>query len=296
MGMRLALNADTTPVAVSDRLVFKSLEQRAREARDAAFPAVNVDRSEVGLRPEKVRALLRRYSLRVASGFFQGRFYRAREEDALLQQAREQARFSRAIGQDCLFVSALVSPPERHARAGRIGPGERFALTEAEFRQMARALERLARLWRPYGITLCYHPHVATYVEAPHEIDFLMRLTDPELVKLGPDTGHLFFGGADPIEVIKKYFDRLGGLHIKDVRGRIVDQVRREGLDYRRACGCGVWTEIGCGDIDFPSLFSFLREKQWSGWVIVETDHTRLPTALESSRVSRHYLREVIGI
>ena len=294
--MRVALNADTTPLSISDRLIFKPFEARAREAAETGFGAINVDRSEAGLTPRKVRQIVDRYHLEVASGFFQGRFYRAAEEEEIFCQAAQQAEFSAALGQDCLFVSAFVSPPERHALAGRIRPGEAVSLDAGQFIRMARLLERIAALWQGYGIELCFHPHVATYVEAPHEIDRLMEATDPGLVKLGVDTGHIFFGGGDPVGMIERYYERLAALHVKDIRSQVVEEARSKSLDYRQACARGVWTELGRGDIGFPSLFALLRNKGWSGWVIVETDHTALATAAESSRMSREYLHNVIGI
>lgn len=294
--IRLALNADTTPLSISDRLVFKPLEERAAEATAAGFSAVNVDRAQAGLTPERVRQILRRHGLEVASGFFHGEFYKAEAESEIYKEAKAQAEFSQAIGQRQLFVSAFVAPPERHALAGRVRPGEPVSLSEGEFLTMARLLERIARLWLSYGLQMCFHPHAATYVEAPHEIDRLMQLTDPTLVRLGPDTGHLTLGGGDPLTFLERYFDRLGALHIKDVNPAALERVRREKLDYREACAAGVWTEIGSGAVDFPGLFKLLKDRNWAGWVIVETDHTRRETALESSRLSREYLREVIGI
>ncbi len=294
--IRLALNADTTPLRISDVLVFKSLEERAREAAESGFRAVNVDRGEDGLSPERVGEILARHSLQVASGFFHARFHLVEEEAGILGSARVQAEFSRAIGQTVLFVSSLVSPPERHAIAGRVKAGEKTSLEPGEMTQMAACLEKVARIWRDHGITLCYHPHVATYIEAPHEIEQLMEFSDPELVKLGPDTGHLLFGGSDPVQFVRHYIDRVAAIHIKDVNAEVVERARARGMDYRQACAAGVWVEIGGGDIDFPALFEVLRELQWAGWVIVETDHTQLPTALESSRESRRYLRDVIGL
>ncbi len=294
--IRLALNADTTPLWISDVLVFKSLQERAREAAESGFGAVNVDRGENGLDPARVLDILTGFDLEVASGFFHARFHLVEEEKAILHAAAEQAAFSQAIGQTVLFVSSLVSPPERQAIAGRVRPGEAVSLQSAEMTQMARCLEKVARIWADHGITLCYHPHVATYIEAPHEIDRLLELSDPALVKLGPDTGHLFFGGSDPIRFLRRYLDRVAAIHIKDVNARVVERARAEEFDYRRACAAGVWTEIGSGDIDFPAFFECLRKRQWSGWVIVETDHTQLPTALESSRASRRFLLEVIGL
>ena len=88
----------------------------------------------------------------------------------------------------------------------------------------------------------------------------------------------------------------FGAIHLKDVHRTVVEDARIEKLDYRQASARGVWTELGTGDIDFRSIFRFLQDKRWAGWVIVETDHTTFPTALESSRASRQYLREIIGV
>lgn len=294
--LKLALNPDTTPLSISDTLVFKSLEERAREAFASGFHAVNVDRNEPGLTPEKVLQIVSRFDLEVASGFFSGHLQHPSQEKQILESALEQADFSARIGQTVLFVSLFVSPPERSAVAGRVKPGTKPCLSDTEFTQVASVLNRIGKLWQGFGIRCCFHPHVATYVEAPHEIDELMRRCDPAYVQFGADTGHILYGGGDPLVVIEKYFDRLGALHLKDVRLQVLERVRREGLSYRQACALGVWTELGCGDVDLRGLFELLEREDWSGWVIVETDHTALPTALESSRHSRSFLRQAIGI
>jgi inosose dehydratase len=293
--IRLALNPDTTPLSISDTLVFKSTAQRVREAAEAGFAAVNVDEEE-GLTAEDARRILQEYRMEVASGFFHGAFYLPGEEARIYDAAKAKAEFAQALGQRFLFVSALVSPPERRAIAGRVRPDEPISLDDRQFDRMARLLERIARLWRDYDVELCYHPHAATYVEAPHEIERLMETTDASLVRLGPDTGHLLYGGADPIALVARYFSRVGAIHLKDARQAVLDRVRLEKLNYREACARGVWTELGTGDVDFAALFELLRQKAWSGWVIVETDHTQLGTALESSRVSRKYLRDTYDL
>src|SRR5262249_8862240 len=109
--IRLALNPDTTPLSISDTLVFKSTLERLREAAEAGFPAVNVD-EEDGLPAEDPRRILREYGMEAASGFFHGAFYLLEEEDHIYDAAAAKAEFARALGQHSLFVSALVSPPE----------------------------------------------------------------------------------------------------------------------------------------------------------------------------------------
>ncbi|NIV28668.1 MAG: TIM barrel protein, partial [Anaerolineae bacterium] len=99
-----------------------------------------------------------------------------------------------------------------------------------QYAQMAGLLEKIATAWRESGIRLCYHPHVATYIEAPHEVDQLMSMTDPELIKLGPDTGHLSLGGGDPIAITRRYLSRLGGVHLKDIDRAVAKQARQDQL------------------------------------------------------------------
>ena len=193
------------------------------------------------------------FGLKAASGFFHAPFQIKKQEKRILLEARRQADFSSRLGQTCLFVSALVFSEKRFHLAGRIRPGEAVSLNENEMLQTARVLERIAEIWLEREIQLCFHPHVGTYIEAPHEIEWLLEMSDRELVKLGPDTGHLFFGGAEPVDFIGRHLERVGALHIKDVHRNVVDRVRREGLNYRQASALGVWTEIGSGRHQFSS-------------------------------------------
>jgi sugar phosphate isomerase/epimerase len=205
----------------------------------SGFAAVNVDEEE-GLTAEDARRILHEYRMEVASGFFHGAFYLPGEEDRIYDAAKAKAEFAQALGQRFLFVSALVSPPERRAIAGRVRPDEPISLDDRQFDRMARLLERIARLWRDYDVELCYHPHAATYVEAPHEIERLMETTDASLVRLGPDTGHLLYGGADPVALVAHY---LAGraIHLKDARQAVLDRVRLESSTTARPApaGCG---------------------------------------------------------
>src|SRR5881409_594641 len=104
--IKLALNADTTPLSISATLVFKSTFKRVREAWGAGFEAVNVD-EEPGLSADGAKAILDDYHMEIASGFFQGPFYFAEEEERIFAAAVHKAEFAQALGQTCLFVSAL---------------------------------------------------------------------------------------------------------------------------------------------------------------------------------------------
>ena len=46
----------------------------------------------------------------------------------------------------------------------------------------------------------------------------MMANTDPRYVFLCYDTGHFTFAGEDPLAMLKKYVDRVGHVHLKDMR------------------------------------------------------------------------------
>jgi len=66
------------------------------------------------------------------------------------------------------------------------------------------------------GIATVFHPHCGGYVETPLEIDALMRRTDPTRLGLVLDTGHIVYGGGDPLSVFNEHRDRVWHVHFKD--------------------------------------------------------------------------------
>ena len=65
-----------------------------------------------------------------------------------------------------------------------------------------------------YGLVACFHPHLGSIAEKPEEIDALFAASD---IKICPDLAHLKAGGYDPLTFIKKYYDRIAFIHLKDL-------------------------------------------------------------------------------
>ncbi len=108
---------------------------------------------------------------------------------------------------------------------------------------------------------------------------------------MGPDTGHLAWAGADVVQFCRDYADSIKTMHIKDVDPAVLKVGVPAEWDYGTFSDKGIWTELGRGCVDFPVVFKILENAGFAGWLIVETDVTQLPTALESAIISREYLR-----
>jgi inosose dehydratase len=75
------------------------------------------------------------------------------------------------------------------------------------------------------------------------------------------------------------------------------DEVRRrfvaEDWEYMQFTAAGVFAELGEGIVDLPAILNPLVAPDFDGWLIVETDVTMKPSAGESARISREYLRSI---
>jgi inosose dehydratase len=188
--------------------------------------------------------------------------------------------------------------PVRFAHAGRVRPEMRLA--DDDFRTFARGAQELAAaVFGETGLRTVFHPHCAGFVETPDEIERLLELTEPGTLDIVFDTGHFLYGsGADDgqavTEALRRWRERIAYVHFKDCDPEVAGRARREGWDYRRAVGAGVFCELGRGSVDFPAVLAELREIGYDGWITVEQDVLPgMGSPRESASRNREYLRSI---
>ncbi|HEY5511178.1 MAG TPA: sugar phosphate isomerase/epimerase [Prolixibacteraceae bacterium] len=163
------------------------------------------------------------------------------------------------------------SVPERTQNAGRVTP--EMGLSTEEWKIFAEGANLVAsEVKAKTGLRTVFHHHCAGYVETPSEIDQLMALTDSSLLGLVLDMGHYKFGGGDPLAALVKHQSRIWHIHFKDCHAEIALQSKKEGWDYFKSVGSGVFCELGKGAVDFPAIVSELNKHNYDGWIVVEQD------------------------
>ncbi|MCR2823528.1 myo-inosose-2 dehydratase [Lederbergia panacisoli] len=174
---------------------------------------------------------------------------------------------------------------------------EKPIFTEEEWVKLAKGLDRLGELAKEKNMKLVYHHHMGTGVQTTEEINRLMDMTDPNLVFLLYDTGHLYFSGEDTLAVLEKHLPRIKHVHLKDVRQEIAKHVEQDHLSFLAAVKKGVFTVPGDGAINFDPLFHVLAKSDYKGWMIVEAEQDpALANPFEYALKARNFIKETAGV
>jgi inosose dehydratase len=221
---------------------------------------------------------------------------RLADEDAHaagIETAVRTATLLAATGDAPVIVLAddCGTDPKRIKRAGRVIKED--SLSPQQWATFARGCDAVAdAVRRATGLRTVFHPHGASWIETPWEVDELMARTNPTLVGLCLDTGHLMLGGGDPIEIYIRYTSRVRHVHFKDFDPEVFERARGESWDYFQAMRHGIFCELGRGSVDFEAMLRELRTAGYDEWIVVEQDVLPgLGSPAESARRNREFLR-----
>jgi len=172
---------------------------------------------------------------------------------------------------------------------------DRPHLKDADWMEFGAAIEALAAFSAAQGITLVYHHHMGTVVEAEWEIDRLMAETGPH-THLLLDTGHCTFGGGDPVRLAKRHMARVRHIHAKNIRPDMMRQVREQGLSFLEGVRRGVFTVPGDaeGVVDFAGVLEVAEAHGYEGWLVIEAEQDpEVRTAMEYQPMGLRALKAI---
>lgn len=135
---------------------------------------------------------------------------------------------------------------------------------------------------KEYNIMLAIHNHGPNDEKYPSPESIYKRVKDMDSrVGLCLDVGHTMRLGINPAEEVKKYFDRILDIHLKDVN---------------EASAEGNTIEIGRGVIDIPELLNTLIKNNYKGVAALEFEKDKedpLPGVAESLGFARGVLSAI---
>lgn len=218
--------------------------------------------------PVRLREELDRRGLEMTAGTIFEHLHRPDSWDSTWAGVSAAASLTAAMGARHLVVipdfwrdpatGALIEEPQ---------------LTDEEWTPYARNIDRLAQQVRDeFGLQLQFHPHADSHVDTHENVERFLEATDPALVNLCLDTGHIAYCGGDSLKLIEDHPSRIGYVHLKQVDPSVVEKVHAEGIGFGEAVRMGAMCEPPLGEPAMPPILDALSGLDAEIFAIVEQD------------------------
>ena len=271
-------------------------EQVLDEAAEAGYDGVELgDYGLLPIEPEVLREALSGRGLALAGAFLPIPLL---DPLARIDGTEDAIRVAQLLTDAGDETSVLVladeygRDPLRSACAGRIELGHGYSLQE--WQVVAHTANQLAlSVLNETGIRTAFHPHCASHIETAEELEIMMDVTHPQILGLCVDTGHYAYAGGDPLQVLRRYADRVWHVHLKGYNAAVGAEARNGGWDYPEAQRQGVFCELEQSAVDISGVVSELEAMEYSGWVVVEQDASGPGSTLETAELNRSFLRDL---
>ena len=254
--------------------------------------------TEIGNKYPADAAVLKRMldvrGLRVASRWFSS-FLISKPLEENVKAFEAELAFLAAVGASAINVSEQSYSVQGMEKTPIFG--HKYVMNEREWKLLTDGLNTLGKIAAQKGFRLCFHHHMGTVVQTAEETIRMMEETDAKYVHLCYDTGHFVFSGVDPVEMLKKFVNRVGHVHLKDVRLPMLERVHKENLSFLTAVREGAFTVPGDGSVDFAPVFDLLDKANYTGWLLVEAEQDPAKAnPFEYAKMARSYIGAHTGL
>ncbi|WP_139005889.1 sugar phosphate isomerase/epimerase family protein [Arthrobacter crystallopoietes] len=219
--------------------------------------------------PSHLADELKARDLKVSAGTVFTAFHRGVDQwDIAWEPARKVAKLTAAMGGEHIVVIPAMWRDDVTGEA--VENGE---LTVEQWDDLFNGHNRLGKvLSEEYGLQQQFHSHADSHVCVQPDIERFLQNTDPQLVTLCLDTGHAEYGGASSVDLIEKYPERIGYLHLKQIDPEVLKTVREQNMTWAAANLAGVMTEPPNGLPDLSKVIDAVEKLDKPIFGIVEQD------------------------
>ncbi len=238
--------------------------------------------------PDGIRTVLDGHQMSLLGGFTPLVLHDPARRDEALARTRAVADLFSSAGATT-FVSCPVMDDDWSVPR---------PLSRDEHAHLVRMLGEVDMICADAGLRQVLHPHVQTVVETSDDVDRVLQDCD---VAWCLDTGHLAIGGTDPVDFARYAAERVGHVHLKDVRMDLVPAVLDRSTSIMAGVQAGLFPPLGQGDLALADVVRTLERSGYQGWYVIEQD-TAITGALPAEgdgpvarvRDSMRYLRDVV--
>jgi len=207
----------------------------------------------------------------------------------ILAQAGVHARFVAEVGGSYLVIQPIPSF------------GKEGTLTPAALEAAAELINKLGEANKSLGLSTFLHIDALSALRSTEELQRLLALCPAPHIALALDTAELAIAGHDVVALYRRFHARVRHFHFKDALA--IDSLGEYKLpNAERAMILAGGSreiprwfgELGTGLVDFKSLMAAMKELNYEGWIIVESDKGPQPVA-SSVLLNSWYVQNVLN-
>ena len=243
-----------------------SLEQCLKEASMAGFTGIESG-GKFPMESEELIPKLNKENLKLCSGWYGAQLLKRspKEEFELMQKQLK-------LFKDCKAPCMVFAEVTDSVQGDPVKPlSKRPKLSKEDWKKFAQSINEISKMMLDENMPLAYHHHMGTVIETEEDVSRLMERTK-DSVKLLVDTGHMLFAQGSSIKLVESFYERIIHVHCKDIRKDILDKSLKIDSTFRQAFLDGAFTVPGDGCIDYVPFLNALKEKNYSGWLVVEAE------------------------
>ncbi|GAA2111201.1 sugar phosphate isomerase/epimerase [Microlunatus panaciterrae] len=283
--------ANPIPYWIRDGKVDKSkevFEQAFADFAEIGFTAVKAD-VPAGMPVSEYRDWISSFGLAPSLSLFSSPFDETIDIKDEIERAKAFAADQVALGLDRTMISSMAVP----ARMQQPAVGADF--DEDRLKLAIENVGLVCQVLQAEGLRPLHHSHIGGVFETEDEVVRLLDTLGKDVIGFGPDTGHLRWAGADPAALIRRYADRIGGIHIKDVFADYLDPASRVGMGYREVTATKrLWAEPGLGVVDFDAVVAAMPE-DYDGDFMIEIDEPSVDSRYDSHQTSYAWAKQALA-
>lgn len=270
-----------------------TFEQCIREMALAGFTGCEVG-NKYPRDPKVLQEALDLRGMRIASKWFSS-FLVTKPYEEVETEFIAELNYLKGLGADRINVSEQSYSVQGKEELSIFDNKVHF--TDEEWERLCQGLNKLGKAALDRGFKLCFHHHMGTGVQTIAETERMLESTDPDYVFLCYDTGHFAFSGEDPLYILKKYPQRIGHVHLKDLRADVAKKATLEKWSFLKSVREGSFTVPGDGDVDFDAVFEQLEKSGYEGWFLVEAEQDPAKAnPFKYAKMARSFIAEKTGL
>ncbi|SDR71014.1 2-keto-myo-inositol dehydratase [Friedmanniella luteola] len=218
--------------------------------------------------PAQLRHELDSRQLRVSGGTTFARLQHPGTVDDVWEQVAPIASLTAAMGAEHLVV---IPDLWRDDLTGN--EKESRLLTAEQWTALTQGHDELGRrMLEEYGVHSQFHSHADSHVGYQADVERFLESTDPRYVNLCLDTGHIAYFGGNSVELMGKYPDRIGYLHLKQVNAELAARAHAEDISFSQTVRMDIMVEPPSGVPDLAEVLQVAKNLPQDLFAIVEQD------------------------